>query len=195
MNTAVLSRLFPFVLPKVTGLDSTLCIQVIFMKKPTHALINYIRCLLATPTYFGRLLRPSSEEDKYFMNSDLGLIRHTQHFIVLYTLKMVAEGDRNIQVWSINNHKCICWFFFIKITWGIRRFFPDKRFQNLVRKRLAAFLPKYGSFGKDISCHCRESNQELGVVDCTCVQEQVLGWEIIRQMCKQCNSLQVQYIH
>jgi hypothetical protein len=30
------------------------------MKKPTNVLMNYIRCLLTTPTCFGRLLRPSS---------------------------------------------------------------------------------------------------------------------------------------
>jgi hypothetical protein len=29
---------------------------------------------------------------------------------------MVAEGDRNMWVWSINNHKGICWFFFIKFA-------------------------------------------------------------------------------
>jgi hypothetical protein len=27
---------------------------------------------------------------------------------------MVAEGDRNMQLWLINSHKCVCWFFFIK---------------------------------------------------------------------------------
>ena len=30
------------------------------VKKPANTLINYIRCLLTTPTCFGRLLRPSS---------------------------------------------------------------------------------------------------------------------------------------
>ena len=36
------------------------CIKASFMKKPTNTLINFIRCLLTTPTCFGRLLRPSS---------------------------------------------------------------------------------------------------------------------------------------
>jgi hypothetical protein len=31
-----------------------------FMKKQTNAVMNYIPCLLITPTCFGRLLRPSS---------------------------------------------------------------------------------------------------------------------------------------
>ena len=35
-------------------------IKASFMKKPTNALMNFIRCLFKTPTYFGRLLRPSS---------------------------------------------------------------------------------------------------------------------------------------
>jgi hypothetical protein len=36
------------------------CIKGSCMKKPTNAFMNYIRCLLTTPTCFGRLLRPSS---------------------------------------------------------------------------------------------------------------------------------------
>ena len=39
---------------------STPCIKISCIKKPTNVLVNYIRCLLTTPTCFGRLLRPSS---------------------------------------------------------------------------------------------------------------------------------------
>jgi hypothetical protein len=30
--------------------------------------------------------------------------------LILYALKMVADGDRNTWMWSINNRKCMCWF-------------------------------------------------------------------------------------
>ena len=33
--------------------------------------------------------------------------------LILYTLRMVAEGNRNMYVWSISNvhnQMCICWF-------------------------------------------------------------------------------------
>jgi hypothetical protein len=95
------------------------------MKKPTNVLMNYIHCLLITPTCFGRLLRPSSWCtvlqstikccvwqicQRFYKFRSRSYLTHKVllYSLIMYTVTMLAVGDRNMQEWSIN--KCNCWF-------------------------------------------------------------------------------------
>jgi hypothetical protein len=77
------------------------------MKNQHMHLYNYICCLLTTPKYMGCVWRICP---RFVTHNSL------LYSLILYTLRMVAEGDRNMLVWLINkvyNYKCICWFFHI----------------------------------------------------------------------------------
>ena len=48
---------------------------------------------------FNHFIMITSRILEHFINSDLGLIRHAQlllYSLILYTMRMVAEGDRNM---------------------------------------------------------------------------------------------------